>query len=401
MAVGEQRRPPAELAFIVFSCMLQIESRHLLMSSHLIGVVLTSFFYGITLAQTRCYYRSFKTDPIYMKFFVGLLWSLDTGQLVLITYSAYIYTVIGNGDDEALGNVTGPFIASMAVTSIVAFLVQTIYAYRIWHLSAQNAWITSGIMFLALFALASNLAMFVRTLRDPRWDRTSANNLPASLILVSTVATDAAIAAAQVWLLQRARGGRFGKSVASSVLASRDLVSYDYRLGGLITKLTLLVVNVGLLTSVDATLFLVLFLACPINGAFLVPYLLLSNCYLNSFLSILNSRSLLRAIVADEQDEYSTPNINVTNVSFHIDSESQQTQSHPDFESQTRSQARSCSRTQTLNSRMQTRSYGLPRATTPLGLLLTLGLPPGPPMPPLELVEFEQRILPVSDHGRA
>jgi len=64
-----------------------------------------------------------------------------------------------------------------------------------------------------------------------------------------------------------------------------------------------LVVNVGLLTSIDVTVFLILFLACPLNGMFIVPYLLFSNCYLNSFLSVLNSRKLLRTIADNNIDD--------------------------------------------------------------------------------------------------
>ncbi|KAF8121531.1 hypothetical protein EV363DRAFT_1185269 [Boletus edulis] len=62
------------------------------------------------------------------------------------------------------------------------------------------------------------------------------------------------------------------------------------------SKLTILAINVGLLTSVDVTVFLMLFLVCPSNGAFLVPYILMSHyCDPNSFLSVLNSRLFLRS----------------------------------------------------------------------------------------------------------
>lgn len=130
--------------------------------------------------------------------------------------------------------------------------------------------------------------MVVKTVRDPLWDSTHVSNLPASSFYLSSMACDFLIAATQVYLFHKSRTG-IG------------------RLGGLITRLTVLVVNVGLITAIDVTLFLILFLVCPHNGAFLVPYILMSHCYLNSFLSVLNSRLELRELV--DNDDYACPSI--------------------------------------------------------------------------------------------
>jgi len=148
--------------------------------------------------------------------------------------------------------------------------------------SFHNIWLTASIVILALLALASGGAMFIKTVRDPRWDHTSVSNTPASMILASTVACDSLIAFSQVYMFRR-----------SGSVHSR-------RLGNVVSKLTILVVNVGLLTSIDVAVFLILFLACPLNGTFIIPYLLLCNCYLNSFLSVLNSRHLLRSIAEND-----------------------------------------------------------------------------------------------------
>ncbi|KAK7062300.1 hypothetical protein R3P38DRAFT_3303263 [Favolaschia claudopus] len=67
------------------------------------------------------------------------------------------------------------------------------------------------------------------------------------------------------------------------------------RLGALLVALTVLVINVGLLTS-DVFIALQQFLICPTNGAFLVPYILLSNC------ASLNSRRTLRNLVENPED---------------------------------------------------------------------------------------------------
>ncbi|KAJ7784117.1 hypothetical protein B0H16DRAFT_290136 [Mycena metata] len=319
-----------------------------LLAAHFVGCVLATIFYGITLTQAFAYYREYTTDPRHMKLIVALLLCLDTSQVFLTLTSVYDYTIRLRGDETALQYVSRPFSASMAITCVVAFTVQMIYAYRVWRLSAGNAYLTTSILALAFVALGSGTAMTAKTIRNPRWDETRVSNLPAGIILASTVTCDLLIASAQVWLFHRhrlKRGKLFsftvsrrrsappspatdetrstmvptslgGSSLRGSLLTGIAGLTGSWRLGStvttegdkeehgtaggcdedgdhdgcrlgaLLTTLTLLVVNVGLLTSIDATLFLVLFLVCPSNGTFLVPYILLSNCYVNSFLSM-------------------------------------------------------------------------------------------------------------------
>ncbi|KAG1752046.1 hypothetical protein EDB19DRAFT_1993630 [Suillus lakei] len=286
------------------------------LASHLIGVIISSMFYGFTLAQTWRYFRTYPNDRWSMKALVAFLWALDTAQLALVAASIYHYTIVWQGDITMSSHVSKTFEASMGITSIIAFLVQLTYAHRIWRLSFGNILVTFFIVLLALAALGSGGAMVVKTVRDPLWDSTHVSNvsspshlsadfrtlrdpqLPASSFYLSSMACDFLIAATQVYLFHKSRTG-IG------------------RLGGLITRLIVLVVNVGLITSIDVTLFLILFLVCPRNGAFLVPYILMSHCaplassliinlsnriagYLNSFLSVLNSRLELRELVDND-----------------------------------------------------------------------------------------------------
>ncbi|KAJ7265423.1 hypothetical protein B0H12DRAFT_197859 [Mycena haematopus] len=343
-----------------------------LLAAHFVGVVLAAIFYGITLAQALVYYRTYMTDPRHMKLIVALLLLLDTSQVVLTFTSIYDYTIRLRGDESALQYVSKAFSASIAVTSVVAFTVQMIYAYRIWRLSAGNVYLTTAILSLAFVALGSGTAMTAKTIRNPRWDETRVSNLAAGIILASTVTCDLLIANAQVWLFHRHRlkGGKLfsftlglgrrrghpapspasattrsstvepptprGGSRRGSLLTGitdfagswrhgagsgpgstvtdeeaqhagpgrcgEDRDQDGCRLGALLTTLTVLVVNVGLLTSLDATAFFVLFVVCPSNGMFLVPYILLSNCYVYSFLSILNSRRILRDLVENPEN---------------------------------------------------------------------------------------------------
>ncbi|KAN0094811.1 hypothetical protein V8E55_003098 [Tylopilus felleus] len=239
-----------------------------LIASHFLGVVLCSLLYGLTLAQTWYYFHSFPKDSCHTKILVAFLSTLGTAQIVLVSASIYQYTIVYAGDIVRSEYVTSSFAASMGVSSVIAFGVQLTYAHRIWKFSFCNRLLTVPIVVLAIIALGCGGAMLAETIRTPQWQSTRGSNFSALIFYLASIACDLLIAGSQVYLFHKSRTG---------------------------------------IGRIDVTVFLVLFLACPSNGAFLVPYILMSHCYLNSFLSVLNSRLLLRELI--NNDEYSCPNI--------------------------------------------------------------------------------------------
>lgn len=137
------------------------------LASHFIGVIVSSMFYGFTLAQTWRYFRTYPKDRWSMKALVAFLWTLDTAQLALVAASIYHYTIVWQGDITMSSHVSKTFEASMGMTSIIAFLVQLTYAHRIWRLSFGNILVTFFIVLLALAALGSGGAMVVKLSEIP------------------------------------------------------------------------------------------------------------------------------------------------------------------------------------------------------------------------------------------
>ncbi|KAG9313739.1 hypothetical protein JVU11DRAFT_6094 [Chiua virens] len=238
-----------------------------LIASHFFGVIFCSSLWGLSLAQTWYYFHTFPKDSFHTKILVAFLSILGTVQIILVSASIYQYTIVWAGDPVMSLYVTPAFEASMGVSSVIAFGVQLTYAHRIWRLSFCNKLLTFSIVILAFIALGCGAAMLVETVKTPEWQITSGSNSSALVFYLASIACDLLIAGSQAYLFHKSRTG-IG------------------RLGGLITRLTILVINVGLLTSIDVTIFVILFLVCPSNGAFLVPYILMSHCYLNSFLSV-------------------------------------------------------------------------------------------------------------------
>jgi len=196
----------------------------------------------------------------------------------------YGWFVRVRGNLGALNDEPKVFQASMAGTTIIAFTVEIIYAVRIYRLSNHNWWLTGVVAFLALFGAGGGFAMVATIVEHPFWSQASTNFVPSIVCLAGTVLCDVAIAGIQVYL--------FRQHLASNKHG---------QLKHVLRKLSGMVISVGLLTTIDAIVFLVTFLQNPANGFFIIPYLLLCNCYLNSFLTLLNQRTDLRK-AADEHE---------------------------------------------------------------------------------------------------
>lgn len=185
----------------------------------------------------------------------------------------------------------------MAGTTIIAFTVEILYAFRIYRLSNHNPWLTGIIAFLALFGAGGGIAMVATIVEHPFWSKANTNFIPSIVCLSGTVSCDIAIAIIQVYLFyEHLQSNRSGQ------------------LRHLLKRLSKIVVSVGLLTTIDATVFLGTFLHNPANGFFIIPYLLLCNCYLNSFLALLNQRTDLRKTA--EEYELSTFSRRLTTLRF-------------------------------------------------------------------------------------
>jgi len=220
-----------------------------------------------------------------------------SAQLILEGITIYGWLVRIRGNEAALNNEPKVFEASMAGTAIIAFTVEIVYAVRIWRLSNHNLWLTGVVVILALLGFGGGIAMVATIAEHPFWSEANTNFIPSTISLAGTVSCDVAIAAIQVYLFrQHLKSNKHGQ------------------LQGMLGKLSKMVISVGLLTTVDAIVFLTTFLVNPANGVFIIPYLLLCNCYLNSFLSLINQRTDLRK-TADEH-ELSTFSRRLTTLRF-------------------------------------------------------------------------------------
>ncbi|KAG6369137.1 hypothetical protein JVT61DRAFT_14227 [Boletus reticuloceps] len=285
--------------------------------------------YGLTLAQTWYYFHSFPKDSCRTKILVAFLSALGTAQIVLVSASIYQYTIVYAGDIDMSGYVTS--YATFLGLSITDLSCDSTQVRSLWRYACVHTYRSYPAILAETYVAACTFSPIVYlnltySTVNPQWQNTRGSNLSAMIFYFSSITCDLLIAGSQAYLFHKSRTG-IG------------------RLGGLISKLTILVINVGLLTrysfspsrwdilatnflfsnSADVTVFLVLFLACPSNGAFLVPYILMSHCEFLSFSKhililarSLNSRLFLRELV--DKEEYTCPNIVVSSGRFRAQS---------------------------------------------------------------------------------
>ncbi|TDL21609.1 hypothetical protein BD410DRAFT_789355 [Rickenella mellea] len=241
-----------------------------------IGLIISSVMYGLTLLQTFHYYRRYTHDPIRLKWIVGLLTLADSIQLMLSVWAIYWYLVANFGNFPNLGVPHWSINLQTDFNTIVSAGVQLFFTRRVYIMS-QNKYIlvillvltaihfALGVYFTARAFIYHNFADYLHLVWVP------------SVGVGSAAVADLIIATSMCYFLRKTRTG-FGRTDT------------------LITKLMMYSINTGLLTSIFATVSVILYGTMPNNLVWMCFYWILGKLYINSFLAMLNSRGSLREL---------------------------------------------------------------------------------------------------------
>lgn len=114
-----------------------------------------SRFYGICFGQILFYFRNYSTDPIAMRLIVGLLWALDTTQLILVVQSIFDYTIMWKGNLAEV-NIVSPYVT---INSIGWMTTNT---WNLGNLKSVNRVII--LSFLLIYCSQASMAITVCTI---------------------------------------------------------------------------------------------------------------------------------------------------------------------------------------------------------------------------------------------
>ncbi|KAM5543571.1 hypothetical protein V8D89_002822 [Ganoderma adspersum] len=245
-----------------------------------LGVVFTSVIYGITCIQSFQYYRSprAKTDIASIKYLVLTVWILDTVQEIFAVHVFYFYLVDNFENPMGILVTIWSLPAGILVNAFISCSVKLFFLIRIWKLS--------GNIYVTMAGVIVNAARFVMNLYYPI--RTfCALNVEDIIMevrlkpfgssgLAFEVACNLLISICMTYYLQRGRRNGLRRS------------------GDMISRLILLTVATGTLSSLIAAADLIAYLTSPDTFYVLFFNFLIAKLDANALLTSLNSRQFIR-----------------------------------------------------------------------------------------------------------
>ncbi|KAI0366593.1 hypothetical protein BV20DRAFT_951811 [Pilatotrama ljubarskyi] len=242
----------------------------------LVGLIVGSCLFGITILQTFAYFRNYNDDTTFVKSLVWRSRVLDTLHLILCTRTIYWYLVTNFGNADNLDVTTWSMALQTDCNGLIGLIVEAFFARRVWMMS--HNWIVTGIILVLAVLHFGRYPVTQLTLGRfilGRFSKFKSLTWVTCLGLGSAAAADILIAVSMCYYLYNKRTGL-------------------KRTDSLVTTLMVYSINTGLATSVIGTICVIAFGAMPLNFIWLGFFWIMGKCYVNSFLALLNSRDRLR-----------------------------------------------------------------------------------------------------------
>lgn len=239
-----------------------------------IGVVVAGCLYGVSCVQAW-YYFTHQSDRWHLKLLVTAAMMFDTIHQGLIIHTVYKYVISNWGNMAILGELVPTLLIEVLFNGLTAFLVQSFLAYRAWHLSNRNIYITGLIGILVLGEFVCILVYTAISLQYKTFAQLTQLKTLSITVNVLAAAGDVLIAGTLCTLLHFSRTG-------------------FHRTDTIINKLIIFSVNTGLLTSLCAVASLVSILAAGQTFIYIAFFFCMGRLYTNSLLATLNARKSIR-----------------------------------------------------------------------------------------------------------
>ncbi|KJA15208.1 hypothetical protein HYPSUDRAFT_220158 [Hypholoma sublateritium FD-334 SS-4] len=242
----------------------------------LLCIILNSGLFGVLSTQVYIYYQAFPKDKKLLKCLVYGVYLLETAQTIFLTQTAWRMFAHGFGDISGINAIGTSWLSVCVINGIVAFLVQSFYAYRLSVIS-QSRILTGLIMVLAVTSLAGSIGtgidsgsvkLFTEFISHRKKSYTIVGIWEGAASLC-----DATIAILMTYYLKRfihQGGARQTQQVVSRIIR--------------------MTIETGTLTATVSIVSLALFYIPQLQGFYEVPLASLAKLYSTTLLVVLNSR---------------------------------------------------------------------------------------------------------------
>ncbi|KIJ64795.1 hypothetical protein HYDPIDRAFT_28156 [Hydnomerulius pinastri MD-312] len=256
----------------------------------LAGIFITLVFYGISIMQTFLYYLQYPEDKVHLKLLVVIVFLLDTLHKFLACAGIWNYLVQYYGDFINLEDSHPPIFLASLVTSLLSFITQSFFVYRIWSLNKTRfKWVVPAALMPFITAQPVICSYYVAKALVA----SNADAVRGDLLKTVANASNGIAAAVDVVI-----------AIAMCILLAMGRTGFNQNTDRMLLRLMFISINTGLWTAVVAVLAVILLVALPSEEVYSVAILPLGTLYCNTLLASLNVRSYVRG-----DDSYEVYNI--------------------------------------------------------------------------------------------
>ncbi|KAJ8469276.1 hypothetical protein ONZ45_g16942 [Pleurotus djamor] len=242
-----------------------------------IGIVASSFLFGIVTLQAWIYFSSYPKDRKRLKALAAALWLLEFAHMICVGHLLYEGTIGTYKDQQHLMFENPPADIDLAIlfSGMTGCLVQAYFADRVRRFT-KRLWLPIFLWFLIFLTMLGTIAVCIVSFTSGLQNFTENWGWVSTASWVLSAVIDSTIACCLAWALLRHR--------QSALQFSHNLID----------KIILMTISTGALTSVFDIVTAICFLVMPYKLIYLGLYICIARIYANSFYVSLNARNGFR-----------------------------------------------------------------------------------------------------------
>ncbi|KAF9564952.1 hypothetical protein CPC08DRAFT_705016 [Agrocybe pediades] len=247
-----------------------------------IGVLVSTFLFGVVTVQCYVYAFRFPKDPLFLKFLVPFVWLLELAHTICICQALYVVTIRQYGRPQLLDIPPQSLNVAILFSGFIGPIEQGWFSHRIYKFSGQmylplfcaSLAVTRWFMSTALAIVAFHRLTVEQYIQKWCW-------LLSSILVIGAI-SDAILALALCYYLSQWRHTAFKRTTR------------------LLDRLMLWSIETGLLTCIGAVALLACFIAMPDTFVWIGIFSILARLFSNTFLASLNARPTLAQIYQED-----------------------------------------------------------------------------------------------------
>ncbi|KAF8808497.1 hypothetical protein BYT27DRAFT_7189007 [Phlegmacium glaucopus] len=244
----------------------------------LIGTYINMILYGILIVQMYHYYKTYKQDSKWIRYFILYLFVMETFNSICDIAMMFQPLIQEFGKPNALKFFPTMFAAEPIVIVCISTPIQLFFAWRIWVLT-RNYVLAAIVVFFSLVSLGGGIWTTVLLIHLKLFALKPKLHWPALMWFISAVIADVLITSVLVYNLSKRKTGFSGTDDA-------------------IEKIIRMTVQTGMLTAFCAIADVIFFLSLPHTALNFVWDIALAKLYANCLMSTLNARSGLHDLIS-------------------------------------------------------------------------------------------------------